>query len=252
VIRSGSELAPFRASPVQGPGDLRDLHGQERHSVGVRGPATATRAASKRAGNFLFRFFALRRIPAQARGVKKYCCGTTPVSKISDKEDATPSLGHSVIFRVQDPVGPPVPEFCQRPEDGAKRPSSGLTEDPGYIFPEDPLRPKSVSKSHELQAEVATVTIQSFSETGDAEVLARGASDQEIDSSLVGGEGVSELGEVAIQGHLGVVVGEVLAWEFFNFAEKDWFPIQGMPRLGGAFNSTAHRAVPERHGELRV
>src|SRR5690606_33226901 len=85
---------------------------------GVRDAASnANRSAS---GSFLPRRSARLRIPRQARAVKKNRCGTSPVSKISDKEDSTTTLGNSVELSVQHSVGEPIPEFNHRPEDGTK------------------------------------------------------------------------------------------------------------------------------------
>jgi hypothetical protein len=72
----------------------------------------------------LLRFAARRSIPAQAFGLKKYRRGTTPVSKISDNEDAAAALGHSEVLSVQHSPGAAIPELNQRPEDGSKIPSS--------------------------------------------------------------------------------------------------------------------------------
>ena len=73
---------------------------------------------------------ARRRIPAQAFGVKKYRCGRSPVSKISDNEHTSPSLGNgtgeaacSHVLSIQHSVCPAIPEFAQAPEEGTKIPS---------------------------------------------------------------------------------------------------------------------------------
>jgi len=76
------------------------------------------------AGSCFPRFAARRSIPAQALALKKYRRGTAPVSKMSDNEDATASLGHSEELSVQHSPGATIPEFRQRPEDGAKIPSA--------------------------------------------------------------------------------------------------------------------------------
>jgi hypothetical protein len=55
-------------------------------------PAAASRARAKCAGNCLPRFAARRRIPEQARGLKKYRRGGSDVSKISDKDDTASAL----------------------------------------------------------------------------------------------------------------------------------------------------------------
>jgi hypothetical protein len=63
-------------------------------------------------------------MPRQALALKKYRCGRSPVSKMSDNEHATPSLGHSVELSVKRSIGEPIPEFAQAPEYGTKIPSS--------------------------------------------------------------------------------------------------------------------------------
>ncbi|WP_297846278.1 hypothetical protein [Pseudomonas sp.] len=70
------------------------------------------------------RFSARRRMPRQAMALKKYRCGTSPVSKISDNEDATAALGYSEVLSVKNSVGDPIPELPQDPEEGSKRPAS--------------------------------------------------------------------------------------------------------------------------------
>jgi hypothetical protein len=63
-------------------------------------------------------------MPLQAVALKQNRCGTAEVSKISDNEDATAALWNSKVLSVQDPVGPPIPELLQRPENGTKIPSA--------------------------------------------------------------------------------------------------------------------------------
>ena len=67
---------------------------------------------------------ARRRMPRQAVALKKNCRGTSPVSKISDNEDAAAPLWNSEVLSVENAVGEPIPEFCHPPKDGSKRPSS--------------------------------------------------------------------------------------------------------------------------------
>ena len=84
--------------------------------------ATCSNAIRSKGGNALARFAARRRMPAQAFPLKKYRRGTPPVSKMSDNEDATASLGHSEELSVQHSPGATIPEFRQRPDDGTKVP----------------------------------------------------------------------------------------------------------------------------------
>jgi len=86
-------------------------------------------------------------MPAQALALKKYRNGRSPVSKISHNEDATASLGDSEELSVQDSPGEPIPEFRQRPEEGAKVPSSRRRQDAGDVFPDDPAGTHEVNKA---------------------------------------------------------------------------------------------------------
>jgi hypothetical protein len=70
-------------------------------------------------------------MPAQAFALKKYRCGTAPVSKMSDNEHTASALGdgalqavHSDVLSVKHSVGEAIPEFDQPPEYGTKIPSA--------------------------------------------------------------------------------------------------------------------------------
>ena len=86
----------------------------KRHSAGVVAPATLAGTAARTSGNFFPRFAPRRSIPEQAISRKKYRCGTPPVSKMSNNEDSTASLGHSDELSVQHSPGATIPDF--RPE----------------------------------------------------------------------------------------------------------------------------------------
>ena len=66
----------------------------------------------------------LRRTCANTFSLKENASRPSPVSAMSDNEDAAALLGHSEVLSVQHSVGEPVPEFPKRPEEGAKVPSS--------------------------------------------------------------------------------------------------------------------------------
>jgi len=100
--------------------------------------ATASRADFNASGSSLPRFSARRRIPRQAVPLSQYRCGNSPVSKISDNEDTPPSLGYSEKLSVKNPVGDPIPELDQDPEEGSKRPSSVNRQDAGDVLPNQP------------------------------------------------------------------------------------------------------------------
>jgi hypothetical protein len=101
--------------------------------------------------------------------LKKYRCGRSPVSKVSDNEHTAASLGHSEPLSVQHSVGEPIPELSQRPEEGTKVPSSSTRQNTGDIFPDDPFGFEQISNSEINEGQVSTRVCQSFSETSNAE-----------------------------------------------------------------------------------
>ena len=143
--------------------------------------AACLNAASSIGGSCLPLLSALRRMPAQAFGLKKNRGGNVPTSKTCDNEDATTALGYSEVLSVQDPVGPPIPELFQRPEEGTKVPSSSRRQDARDIFPDDPAGTEFVSESKKDEGEVAAGVGESFAQAGDGEGLARSSSDQKVD-----------------------------------------------------------------------
>jgi len=126
------------------------------------------------------RFSARRRIPEHAFALKKYRCGTTPVSSVCDNEHTATALGDSKPLSVKNWVCEPIPEFAQRPEEGAKIPSFATTEDARDVFPNDPFGLEDSSKLDESEGQVATRVIQAASQSGDRKGLARGSSDQKF------------------------------------------------------------------------
>src|SRR5690606_25377034 len=108
-------------------------------AVEVGSEAAASSAAARDGGSCLPRFTARRRMPRQAVGLKKNRCGTSPASSVCDNEHTAASLGHSKVLSVQNPVGEPIPEFCQHPEEGSKIPPSVRRQDAGDVLPNQPL-----------------------------------------------------------------------------------------------------------------
>src|SRR5690606_37491247 len=95
--------------------DCRCLPDMERSSLGVEAhgdygvlasgfsgaPDSATtccKARSNIGGKAFPRLSARRRMPRQAVALKKYRCGSSPVSKMSDNEHTAASLGHSEVL----------------------------------------------------------------------------------------------------------------------------------------------------------
>ena len=102
------------------------------------------------------------------------------VSRISDKEHTTSSLGDGVwkstcsdVLSIKDSPGDAIPDFNK----GFKEISEGTStiscpgsgKDSRDIFPDDPTGADSRSKAAKFEGQVATVIIQSLSESGDAE-----------------------------------------------------------------------------------
>jgi hypothetical protein len=98
---------------------------------------------------------------------------------------------------VKNAVGEPIPEFCQRPEEGSKIPSSFRRQDSGDVFPYHPLGPQDANKLSESERQVPTRVCQSFSESCDRERLTWGSSDKKLNWPCVIKHFLRERGHVA-------------------------------------------------------
>jgi hypothetical protein len=175
--------------------------------------AAPVNAARNWQGNSFPRFSARRRIPAQAFALKKYRRGSSPVSKMSDNEHATAPLGNSEELSVKNPVGEPIPAFCQPPEEGSKIPPSTGGQDTRDVFPDHPSGSKPPSNCQIDEHEVASRIIESLSESRDAEALTGGAANEKVNCSNVP---LLKLCHVAEVRNVGVVVRQDSAREGFN------------------------------------
>ena len=114
--------------------------------------ATASSAAFSIGGSAFPRLSARLKMPLQAFAESENLGGSGPVSNTSlneatDDEHAASALRngsgpspHSHVLSVQHPVCEPIPELAQRPEEGAKVPSSVGGQNTGDIFPDNPPR----------------------------------------------------------------------------------------------------------------
>lgn len=213
--------------------------GSDQPSVTVEvGPkATASSAAARDCGSVLPLFSARRRMPRQAVALKKNRGGTSPVSKISDNEHATAALWNSEVLSVENAVGEPIPEFCHPSEDGSKVPSSVRRQDTGDVLPYQPSGPCAISKAEIFEGQVATVVSQSASKASDAEGLAGGASDKKVNWSIFGS---LDLGEVADERGVGVVVGQHGAGRGFDLGITKRLPAKRLPCRGRRADAAAH------------
>jgi hypothetical protein len=137
---------------------------------GILSSDTDASASANGAGRPFPRFSARRRIPAQAFGLKKNRCGTLPESSsMSDNKHTAAALGHAEELSVKNPVGEPIPELCQHPEEGRKVPSSSTRQNSGDVLPDHPTGANSASQRAKLKHEVAARIIQPLAESRDAE-----------------------------------------------------------------------------------
>lgn len=194
------------------------------------------------AGSCLPRFSARRSIPAEAFALKKYRCGTPPVSKMSDNEDATAPLGHSEELSVQDSPGATIPELRQRPEDGSKVPSPVRRQDTGDVFPDNPARPQSASKAAKLDGQVATRVFQSAPSPGDGERLARGSSGQNFDCA----RSSIDPGEVTAVLDIWIVVLQQCRTEHIDLGKPRRTEAQWLPGDRGCFDAGTDGSVNHR------
>jgi hypothetical protein len=144
-------------------------------------------------------------MPRQASGLKKYRCGTFCVSKISDNEHATATLGDSEVLSVENAVSEPIPEFAQRPEEGSKRPPSVNRQNAWDVFPDNPRRPDALREREELKGEVSARVGKSGSRSCEGEGLAGCPPNQKVNLSNVVWSDLCEVAEVR---DLGIVVCE--------------------------------------------
>src|SRR5690606_35200703 len=137
-------------------------------------------AARRKGGNDAPRRSARWRIPFAAFGLKKYLDGTGCVSKTSDNEHTTASLGHSEVLSVKHTVGVPIPEFCQRPEDGSHVPSAVGRQKSRDVLDNHPTGTEFIKDASELEEESGPLASQSSTASSHREVLAGEASANKV------------------------------------------------------------------------
>jgi len=109
------------------------------------------------------------RIPAHARGLKKYRDRWSPVSKIADNEHTAASLGDSEKLSVKDSPRDAIPALDHEPDEGRECESVVGRKDSGDVLPNHPAGADSASKAKKLDGQVTTRVIQSSSSAGDGE-----------------------------------------------------------------------------------
>jgi hypothetical protein len=84
---------------------------------------------------------------------------------------------------------------------------------------------------------LTTLSVQSRSATGDGEVLAGGASDKKVNWAIFI---ASDGGEVPVQRHVGIVVGEDGARRGLNLAVCGGLPPERLPSDGAGADASAY------------
>ena len=219
--RSGDEVSAggHGGVDVESSGASASLESADRRSVGSSRPRASAR----------------RRIPTAARGLKKNL-GWTWASKTSDNEDATASLGHSEVLSVEDPPDGASPRSgnhtCARPSSGGNS-DIGAHEgaqdrcevqacvggqSPRHVLPERPFDPEGEPDPLVVPVEAGAFPVEAGAPSGDTEVLAGGASDEEVGGGELGGvEGL----EVGPDGDPGETGGEEPLPPRIELAERD-------------------------------
>jgi len=167
-------------------------------TISAEGYKAASKAARSISGSFLPRFSARFRIPAHARGLKKYFSGIKPFSSTCNNEDSTASLGHSEVLSVEHApreaarwsqhstsVLPFPPSWRlqwyafpgQHPEETSEG-VAFVAENSRHVFPQDddrllffgsPLGVDGVGEGTESEREVSTGIFESFPCTSNTE-----------------------------------------------------------------------------------
>jgi hypothetical protein len=191
-------------------------------------------------------------MPSQAFFESEYFAGSAPVSKTSDNEDTSPALRdgsgpppHSHVLSVKAPIGPPVPEFAQRPEEGSKVPSSPARQNTGDIFPNEPSRAQAISDRQVGEHEVASGVGESLSQAGNAEALTGSSSDQKVDCTSGDGPRFM-LRHVSVVGNVGEAMRKHRRREGFDLRESYGCPPEVMPRNARGLDAAAHAQVSHR------
>ena len=150
-----------------------------------RSVIVSSRPSSRETREHMPRFPSLRSIPAQAVGLKKYRDGRPPVSKISDKEDSTATLGNSEELSVQDSVGKMIPAFSQRLGKVTEVDPAVRGQASWNVFPKNPARCNFTSQADKVEGQSTALSRKSGSLSGDREVLAGSPPDQKVNCSTV-------------------------------------------------------------------
>jgi hypothetical protein len=188
-------------------------------------PATACRARANCWGNSFPRLSARRRMPLQAFALKKYRCGTSPVSKMSDNEHTPSSLRDSPSKAVHSHVlsvkhSPARTHTRVRPSLRGRHQNPVLLPTTGRRgrSPKPATRAYSGQRWQDRRGRGCPRVSQSLAKSSDRERLAGRSSDENIDSCI---RPVLEFGHVSPIGNVGVMVGEHGRRKRLDFGKGD-------------------------------
>jgi hypothetical protein len=123
---------------------------------------------------------------------------------MSDNDDATTLLGNSEELSVQNPVGEPIPEFPQAPEDGTEIPPLITTEQARHILADEPAWPCLSQDSHDVPPQPCSCSSQARTASRHGHVLTGPPCG---DDSPVGNKSSCSEVIAAHFGHVGELVG---------------------------------------------
>jgi hypothetical protein len=166
---------------------------------------------------------------------------------MSDNEDTPPPLWHgslhavhSDVLSVKDAVGPPIPEFRQRPEEGSKIPSSVRRQDAGDVLPDQPFRAVAISNRKVGENEASTWVSKSRPKSGDGERLAGRSSDEKVDVFI---RPLLETGHVPTIFNVGKTMRENSRRERLYFRKPRGAPSKRLPRDRSSLDAAAHATI---------
>ena len=98
--------------------------------------------------------------------------GSRISAKDGEQEHAASPLGHAEVLRVEDAVGPPIPEVNQGFDDRPHVSAAVTAEEPLNVFHENGSGSNRLKDPVELPPQAGTLSGESGAATGDADVLA--------------------------------------------------------------------------------
>jgi hypothetical protein len=101
---------------------------------------------------------------------------------MSDNEHAAAALWNSEVLSVKNPVGEPIPEFPQEPEEDSKRSSVVKRQEAEDVLEDHPAGAYLTNKAEADECQVAARVIQTEPPAGDREGLAGGSKDDKGNS----------------------------------------------------------------------